>query len=148
MDEDGVLAERLEVVAVADVLPLLATGGPFSEAELAYARDKSDPERRLAARLAAKRAAVGLLGPGLDEADVEVLRAPGCAPRLRFSPRAEALLRRRGADRALVSLTHGREHAAAAVLLVRGRAWGPFAPSCGRWSCWRRWRGWPASTWP
>ena len=90
--------------------------------ELAYARDKSDPERRLAARLAAKRAAVRLLGAGVTEDDVEVLRGPGGPPRLRLSARAEARLARLGAARALVSLTHGRQHAAAAVLLVRGRA--------------------------
>ena len=38
---------------------------PSREAERAYARAKSDPERRLAARLAAKRAAVRLLGGGV-----------------------------------------------------------------------------------
>jgi holo-[acyl-carrier-protein] synthase len=122
--DDGVIAEAVEVLPIAEVSSLLAGGGdgPFSAAELAYARAKSDPERRLAARLAAKRAAVRLLGGGLAEADVEVLRSPGGAPRLRLSPRAEVELRRAGADTALVSLTHGREHAAASVLLVRARA--------------------------
>ena len=63
----SVIAEAVEVLPIAEVAPLLAGGGrgPFSEAELAYARDKSDPERRLAARLAAKRAAVRLLGGGV-----------------------------------------------------------------------------------
>ena len=89
---------------------------------LAYARDKSDPERRLAARLAAKRAAAALLGAGMGEGEVEVLRSPGQPPRLRLSPRAEERLRVLGAERTLVSLTHGREQAAAAVLFVRGRA--------------------------
>ncbi|PYQ54091.1 MAG: hypothetical protein DMF78_07380 [Acidobacteria bacterium] len=63
-----------------------------------------------------------LLGAGVTEDDVEVLRGPGGPPRLRLSARAEARLARLGAARALVSLTHGRQHAAAAVLLVRGRA--------------------------
>jgi holo-[acyl-carrier protein] synthase len=122
-DDDGVVAEAVEVLEIAEVAGLLASGrGPFSEAELAYARDKSDPERRLAARLAAKRAAVRLLGAGVAEDDVEVLRGPGGPPRLRLSPRAEERMARLGATRALVSLTHGREHAAAAVLLVRGPA--------------------------
>ena len=123
-DRDGVVSEAVEVLAIADVAPLLAAGGrgPFSEAELAYARDKCDPERRLAARLAAKRAAVRLLGGEVAEDDIEVVRAPGGAPRLRLSARAEERLRRTGASAALVSLTHGREHAAAAVLLVRGSA--------------------------
>ena len=118
------ISETIEVLSIAEVSPLLAEGGtgPFSEAELAYARDKSDPERRLAARLAAKRAAVRLLGPGVAEADVEVVRVPGAPPRLRLSERAQGALRKAGAGAALVSLTHGREHAAAAVLLVRAKA--------------------------
>jgi holo-[acyl-carrier-protein] synthase len=119
-----VLAQAVEILAIAEVAALLAGGGegPFSEAELAYARDKSDPERRLAARLAAKRATVRLLGSAVAEADVEVVRAAGGAPRLRLSPRAEDELRKAGAGSALVSLTHGREHAAAAVLLLRANA--------------------------
>jgi holo-[acyl-carrier-protein] synthase len=122
--DDGVIAGTIEVLPIAEVSPLLAAGGtgPFSEAELAYARDKSDPERRLAARLAAKRAAVRLLGAGVAEADIEVVRVPGSAPRLRLSEHAHGALRRTGAAAILVSLTHGREHAAAAVLLVRGKA--------------------------
>jgi holo-[acyl-carrier-protein] synthase len=122
--DDDVIAETIEVLPIADVAPLLAHGGtgPFSEAEMAYARDKSDPERRLAARLAAKRAAVRLLGASVSEADVEVVRVPGGAPRLRLSARAQAALTKAGAGAALVSLTHGREHAAAAVLLVRAKA--------------------------
>ena len=118
------ISETIEVLPIAEVSPLLAEGGtgPFSEAELAYARDKSDPERRLAARLAAKRAAVRLLGAGVAEADVEVVRVPGGAPRLRLSERAQGALRKAGAGAILVSLTHGREHAAAAVLLVRAKA--------------------------
>jgi holo-[acyl-carrier-protein] synthase len=122
--DDDVIADAVEILPIADVAPLLAGGasGPFSEAELAYARDKSDPERRLAARLAAKRAAVRLLGSGVTEADIEVTRVPGHAPGLRLSERAQTALREAGAAAILVSLTHGREHAAAAVLLVRGKA--------------------------
>jgi holo-[acyl-carrier-protein] synthase len=121
--DDDVISETIEVLPIAEVSPLLAGGtGPFSEAELAYARDKSDPERRLAARLAAKRAAVRLLGEGVAESDVEVVRFPGGAPRLRLSARAQAALAKAGAGAVLVSLTHGREHAAAVVLLVRAPA--------------------------
>jgi holo-[acyl-carrier protein] synthase len=122
--DDDVIAQTIEVLPIADVSPLLAEGGngPFSESELAYARDKSDPERRLAARLAAKRAAVRLLGTDVTEADVEVVRVPGAAPRLRLSERAQGALRKAGAATILVSLTHGRAHAAAAVLLVRAKA--------------------------
>ena len=122
MDPDGVVASALEVLEVAEVAPLLASGAhPFSPEELAFARARSDPERRLAARLAAKRAAARLLGGGVSPSDVEVSRRPGSPPRLRLSPRAEARLREQGADQILVSLTHERRHAAAAVLLIRSR---------------------------
>ena len=122
MDPDGVVASALEVLEIAEVGPLLAGGAhPFSAEELAFARARSDPERRLAARLAAKRAAARLLGGDVSASDVEVSRRPGHPPGLRLSARAEARLRERGADRILVSLTHERRHAAAAVLLLRSR---------------------------
>src|SRR6185503_11385923 len=56
---DDVVGHAVEVLDIAEVKALLSAGAshPFTEAELAYARDKSDPDRRLAARLAAKRAA-------------------------------------------------------------------------------------------
>ncbi len=119
-DDDGVVAEAFVLVDLAEVLDLVAGGEdlPFTAGEMAYARAKSDPERRLAARLAAKRAASGLLGPGFGPGDVEVVRGQG-APSLRFSPAAEARLRALGATRALVSLTHERKQAAASVLLLR-----------------------------
>jgi holo-[acyl-carrier-protein] synthase len=122
VDPDGVVASAIEVLEVAEVAPLLAGGThPFSAEELAFARARSDPERRLAARLAAKRAAARLLGGEVSPADVEVWRRPGAPPRLRLSARAEARMRQQGADQILVSLTHERRHAAAAVLLLRSR---------------------------
>lgn len=122
MEPDGVVASAIEVLEVAEVGPLLAAGAhPFSAEELAFARARPDPERRLAARLAAKRAAARLLGGDVSASDVEVSRRPGQPPGLRLSPRAESRLRARGADRILVSLTHERRHAAAAVLLIRSR---------------------------
>jgi phosphopantetheinyl transferase (holo-ACP synthase) len=119
---DDVVAHAVEVLDITEVAPLLTEGAahPFSEAELLYARAKSDPERRLAARLAAKRAAARLLGGGVQPKDVEVLRGGGGPPRLKLSGRARERLAALGADRALVSLTHGREQAAASVLLLRG----------------------------
>lgn len=115
------MASALEIIEIAEVGPLLAQGeAPFTEAERAYAHSKSDPERRLAARLAAKKAACRLLGEGFGPADIEVLRARGGPPRLRFSQRAEERLRALGARRALVSLTHGETHAAASVVLLSG----------------------------
>jgi holo-[acyl-carrier protein] synthase len=116
--DEGVVASALELIEIDEVVRLLAAGGEglFTEAERAYAGSKADPARRLAARLAAKRAAARLLGVPLRE--VEVLRDPGRPPRLRFSALAHARRRELGAVRALVSLTHERRHAAAAVLLL------------------------------
>jgi phosphopantetheinyl transferase (holo-ACP synthase) len=123
--DDGVVARAVEVVAIEEAEALLAAGGGsvFSQAELAFARARVDPARRLAARLAAKRAAVGLLGEGALEREVEVVRGDQGPPRLRLSGRARERLAALGASRALVSLTHERRHAAALVLLLRGRAW-------------------------
>jgi holo-[acyl-carrier protein] synthase len=117
--EHGVVAAAVEVLALADLGPAQAGARPFTEAEEDYARSKRDPERRLLARLAAKRAACRLLGGGVGPLDVEVVRARYGAPSLRLSPRATARLQALGAERILVSLTHERAHAAAAVLLLR-----------------------------
>ncbi len=119
MDAAGVVASAVEVTPIAEVGRPGSGRSVFTQEEQAYARSKSDPERRLAARLAAKRAAVRLLGRDITESDVEVVRGAGGPPRLRLSARARSRLRELGADRVLVSLTHGREHAAAAILLLR-----------------------------
>jgi len=121
LEDDGVVGSRIELVEIAEAERLLAAGGGgfFSEGELRYARERVDPGRRLAARLAAKRAARGLLGGDVIEADVEVVRAAYGPPSLRLSGAALERMRAIGAARALVSLTHERGHAAALVLLVR-----------------------------
>lgn len=120
-DADGVVASVLEVLEIAEVSRLLTGdggGGVFTPGEIAYASARSDPERRLAARLAAKRAACRALGGGVTESDVEIVRAQHGPPWLRLSARAETRMADLGASRALVSLTHERRHAAALVLLV------------------------------
>lgn len=116
MQSPGIVARALEVLEIAAVADEPA--GSFTHAERLYALSKSDPERRLAARLAAKRAAVRLLGPGAALSDIEVRPARGGPPSLALSDAAMARLRALGAERALVSLTHGRAHAAAVVVLL------------------------------
>jgi holo-[acyl-carrier protein] synthase len=119
--EQGVVASGVELVAVAEAERLLAAGGGdlFSDRELAYARGRADPARRLAARLAAKRVAKRLLGGDVLEREIEVLRGDYGPPVIRLSGRAGARLVALGASRALVSLTHERRHAAALVLLLQ-----------------------------
>jgi holo-[acyl-carrier protein] synthase len=120
-EREGVVASAVEVVGLDEVEALLAKGAfaVWSEGELGFARARADPERRLAARLCAKRAAVRALGGDVTLQDVEVVRGAYGPPRLRLSARGEARLAALGAARALVSLTHERRHAAALVLLVR-----------------------------
>lgn len=87
----------------------------FTDAELDYARARRRPGRHLAARFAAKEAAVKALGlrGGFGLRDVEVVA--GEPPTLRLSGRAAAV----GGDNELrVSLTHAREAAAAVVLAL------------------------------
>ena len=52
--------------------------------------------------------------------DVEIVRGRFGPPHLELSERGRARLAEIGGDRVLVSLTHGREHAAAAVLVLGG----------------------------
>jgi holo-[acyl-carrier protein] synthase len=118
---EGVLARALVVLEIEEVEGLLASGGsPFTDRELAYARSKSDPVRRLAARLAAKRATRQILDVRLE--DVEVVAGRGSPPTLRLAPIAAERLRERGGERLLLSLTHERRHAAALVLLLTDEA--------------------------
>ncbi len=120
--DDGVVASGVCVVEVEEAERLLGSGGGgvFSAGELLYARERLDPARRLAARLAAKRAACRLLGGDAVEREVEVRRGAFGPPSLRLAGAAETRMRALGASRALVSLTHERTHAAALVVLLRG----------------------------
>lgn len=86
----------------------------FSPDELAYSRERGRPARHLAARFAAKEAAVkalGMRGFGLREIEV----VGGEPPSLRLHGRAAKAARERGVELS-VSLTHSREMAAAVVL--------------------------------
>jgi holo-[acyl-carrier protein] synthase len=89
----------------------------FTAAELDYARARRRPGRHLAARFAAKEAAVkalGLGGFGLREIEV----VAGEPPTLRLHGRAAEAAAERGVE-LKVSLTHSREHAAAVALADR-----------------------------
>src|SRR3954470_10091369 len=87
----------------------------FTVAELEYASARARPGRHLAARFAAKEAALKALGlGGLRMGQVEVVGGGDRPPTLRLTGDAAAVADREGVDLA-VSLTHSRELAAAAV---------------------------------
>ncbi len=91
----------------------------FTPAERATCDAVRDRATRYAARFAAKEAASKSLGApsGIRWQDVEVVRAPSGAPALVLSGVAAKEARRRGAARALVTLTHDGGVAAATVVL-------------------------------
>ena len=87
----------------------------FRPEEIAYARSRRRPATHLAARFAAKEAAIkALAARGVPPREIEVEGGGDEPPRLRLHGAAAALAGRRGV--ALdVSLTHTRGHAAAVV---------------------------------
>jgi len=94
----------------------------FTSEELTYSLKRRRPEQHLAARFAAKEAALKALGTGLSMGirwrEIEVRRDRGEAPTIHFSGKMDDLSRERGATRSLVSLTHDGEYAMAQVLLM------------------------------
>lgn len=95
----------------------------YTEAEAAYA--DANPKRRvehLAARFAAKEAAMKALGTGWTRGvaftDFEVLRDAAGAPSLRVSGAAAEIAAERGISAWSVSLSHTRGMAVASVLAI------------------------------
>jgi holo-[acyl-carrier protein] synthase len=113
---DAVDVERFRLVLARTPTVL---GRIFTDAERADVARRSDPVPGLAARFAAKEAAMKALGVGLGSfglADVEVVRSQRGAPELRTSGRAAVLADARGVLSWYVSLTHTATLAAAVVL--------------------------------
>ena len=94
----------------------------FTDGELAYCQRRHDPIPHLAARFAAKEAALKALGTGLRMGvtwrELEVRRERGEAPTMVLTGRSAVIARAKGASRILVSLTHDGDYALAQVLLV------------------------------
>ena len=96
----------------------------FTEGELAYAHLVRDPTQRLAARFAAKEAAMKALGVGLGACrlhDLEVVRADGGEPSLVLHGAAVDVAAARGASRLLLSMTHTDLTAQAIVVALSSR---------------------------
>jgi holo-[acyl-carrier protein] synthase len=95
----------------------------FTDGEVAYCRRRRDFVSSFAARFAAKEAAMKALGTGHSRGvlwrGIEVVRAPGGPPQLRFHGGAAARFKALGATGSLLTLTHSQELAIAHVLLLR-----------------------------
>lgn len=116
----GIGIDSVDLPRFASVLerrPSLA-GRVFTTAEQAFARNLANPVPSLAARFAAKEAAMKALGVGIgsiDWTDVEVVRSRGDAPTLSVTGRAAALAQSAGISRWQVSITHTDTVASAVV---------------------------------
>ncbi len=124
-----VLAVGIDLVEVARVARLLERHGPRFLERCFTPRERREAAGRveaLAARLAAKEAAMKALGCGRDGVgwrEVEVVRTASGAPQLRLHGRARRRARALGWAGWQVSLTHTRT-AAAAVVVAWGRGGG------------------------
>ncbi|MCS7312282.1 MAG: holo-ACP synthase [Acidobacteria bacterium] len=94
----------------------------FTEAEQTYCAGFQDPYPHLAARFAAKEAAMKALGVGLWSGipwtDFEVRNLPSGEPQLFLHSRAWTRANERGVTQVWVSLSHDRTAAVAVVVLV------------------------------
>jgi holo-[acyl-carrier protein] synthase len=94
----------------------------FTDGEIAYCMRHRDPVPSLAARFAAKEAAMKALGTGRSRGvlwkDVEVVRGAGGPPQLRFHGGAERRAAAMGVTRSLMTITHAKTLAMAQVMLL------------------------------
>lgn len=95
----------------------------FTPGERAYCLGKKDPAPSLAARFAAKEAAMKALGTGASRGvrfrDIEVARRSGEAPRVLFHGGARRRAESLGVTASSLTLTHDAGVAAAVVVLER-----------------------------
>lgn len=95
----------------------------FTPEEISLCKSRGSAQwEAFAARWAAKEAFSKALGTGIGETfampDAGVVNNALGAPELLLSARARVALRERGAQRALLSITHTRDYAAAIVIFV------------------------------
>ena len=97
----------------------------YTAAEQAYCLRKRKAAESFAARFAAKEAGAKALGTGISFGvnwlEIEVVRAPGGRPSLRFHGRAAQIAAAMGVARSALSITHTASLAMASVVLEDGR---------------------------
>ena len=123
-----VIGLGVELLRLEDVRRHLAERGPawveatWTSAERDACLTRADPAPGLAARLAAKTAALNALGlDGGTPGDVEVVRRESGKPDLALHGAARDAAARLGADSLHVTLTHGESHVLALVILEATR---------------------------
>jgi len=120
---DRVISTGVDIIEIHRVAELLARHGDRFRQRVYTDREWADSGGRvesLAARFAAKEALIKALGsrdPALRE--IEVVRPEFSQPSLRLWGRAAEVARELGVQQLSISLSHGKEHAVAVVVLVR-----------------------------
>ena len=93
----------------------------FTDGEIKYSMSMKFPARHLAARFAAKEAAMKALGTGWNRGvrwvDIEVCRQPGGRPTIAFHGRAGEIAKELGAAHVALSISHTADQAIAQVIL-------------------------------
>jgi len=96
----------------------------FTHGEIEYSMSMKFPARHLAARFAAKEAVSKAFGTGIGKSmgwrDIDVHKKPSGEPFLVFTGGAEKLAKERGVTNALITLSHGEQHAVATIVLEGG----------------------------
>jgi holo-[acyl-carrier protein] synthase len=94
----------------------------FTDAECGYCEGRASKFASYAVRFAAKEAAMKALGTGWSEAvawkEIEVVSLPNGKPGLELHGRARERMRKLGASKAHVSLTHSGDLAIAEVIFT------------------------------
>jgi holo-[acyl-carrier protein] synthase len=122
----GIVGHGVDLVEVARIRAMLDEHGDrflercFTPSEREYGRGSKRYVEHLAARFAAKEAAMKAIGTGLDQGmtwhDVEVVRSASGQPRLVLRGKAAEFASVLGAKRWWVSLSHTDTHAIASVI--------------------------------
>lgn len=94
----------------------------FLPSELAYCQQQADPYPFLAGRFAAKEAVSKAFSTGLGNAlqfrSIEVAHTPSGAPCIILDEKAQALLKKMGGSRVLISISHTHKTAIAYAMIV------------------------------
>lgn len=122
----SIIGHGVDIIEISRIREMLERHGEhflarvFTPAEVGYCREHADPCPRLAARFAAKEAALKVIGTGWRDGiawtDVEVVTLPSGAPTLVVRNKAAEVAAGLGIRAWLVSLSHSKENAIASVI--------------------------------
>ncbi len=96
----------------------------FTENEIIYCQNKTNPASHFAVRFAAKEAAAKMFGTGIGKinwTDIRVVNNKTGKPYLNFEGEAQNLYNKKGIKSVHLSLSHEKEYAVAQVIAEGGQ---------------------------